>query len=264
MSLAFGALQLDNCMIGSFQVDRAMIGTDEVWSAIKGNRLFGRRRIDSTTIEIVELNPDTAAVISVIGNITNIAATNAGLDFGGSKKRAFFAGKYNNDAAFGLGEFNLKNASVIRYLPAQYSSNSHLGIGGNADYLVTSGSGRYLAERNQDTLAIIREGTKYIYVHYFDGVGHLTPCVGTDTSDDKDARREFDFATLSGGGGAASTSYRYDGSFAGLDTRFFCNRTDTTTGNITEYPTPPRAGMTQIQRVNWPSSVTYSLFGVKS
>ena len=262
MGLNIGASPVDNVMFGTQQVDKIMLGSSLVWEAIQGDRLMGWRDSTSTTLEIVELNPDTGAVVSIIGTISNVYANDAGVDFGGTTKRAFCTFRRSGDSGYGVGEISLKNAAVINFLPDVYTTNSGAGIGGNANILMTSRWSDYLTERNQDSLAVTKTGAGRVYVQNFDGVGEYDGglAVRSDTESGEGGYWTVSFNGLSKGIGATGSNMRYLTSFGGTDSRYFDSNRDVE--NVIEELQVPPDNRTVINTVAF-SGDAFSLFGIK-
>lgn len=266
MGLNIGASPADNVMLASQQVDKVMLGASLVWEAIKGDRLMGWRKAASASVEIAEINPDTGAVITVIGTIPSIVP-DTGTDFGGTRKRAFCTLKRSGDSGYGVGEMSLKNAAVLRFVPDVYTTNTGAGIGGNADILMTSRWSQPLTERNPDTLAVTRTGSGQAYVERFDGVGE-TPgalAVSSDEESGYGGYKKISFSGLSAAGGSSGSSMRDMTSFGGTASRYFDRNRRTVSGEvkytIEELQVPPD-NRTVIDTVDFTGNA-YHLFGVK-
>lgn len=267
MGLNIGASPVDNVMLGTRQVDKIMLGTSLVWEAIKGDRLMGWRDITDTSVEVAEINPDTGTVVSILGTISNVVANSAGVDFGGTTKRAFCTFKRNGDSEYGVGEISLKNAAIINFIPDVYTTNAGAGIGGNANTLMASRWDRPLEERNQDTLAVTRTGAGRVYVENFDGVGEYDVClaVKSDTETGEGGYWNVYFSGLNKGVGATGPDMRYLVSFGGTASRYFDRHRRSISGGvkytIEELQVPPER-RTVINTVDFTGNA-YTIFGIK-
>ena len=229
---------------------------------------MGWRDATDTSIEVAEINPDTGTVVSILGTISNVVANSAGVDFGGTTKRAFCTFKRNGDSEYGVGEISLKNATIINFIPDVYTTNAGAGIGGNANTLMTSRWSDFLTERNQDTLAVTRTGGDRVYIENFDGVGEHDGglAVRSDTETGEGGYWTVSFGGLGNSGmGASGSDMRYMTSFGGTAFRYFDRNRKSVSGNvkylIEELQVPPDR-RTVINTVNFTGSA-YNLFGIK-
>ena len=215
MGLNIGSGELDALMVGTGEVSAVMLGSTELWSGVKGDRLF----LSSSTytpLTLREVNKENGAAISTL-TLPNVFTEFT--DLGAMGKRIFVNGNVNG-TRYSICEANVKNGAILGS-----HANNFRAVGGSKDVLNATIGGN-LSIINPDNYATIYQNSAYTPgARGYDGLADGTMW-GLNFEPENPVKFPILNSTTVPSVGSTSSynNYQY---FGGVRTRLFATKSDT-------------------------------------